>query len=103
MRRSVVLAMTILLLCGTAHAQGPDHPQPDSFRIEWARRQPWMRPGVDGYVYNDSVWRVSNVRLRVRVVDGSGGVVRESYTWVLGDVTSGGRSFFVLPVIAVDE
>lgn len=103
MRRSVLLASLALLLGGPAHAQEPGSPQPQAFRIEWARQPPTMRPGVEGYVYNDSRWRVTNVRLRVRVTDASGRVVRESVAGVWGNVTPHGRAFFKLPPLAGHE
>jgi hypothetical protein len=103
MRRSVLLALTALLCGAPAHAQEPGGPQPQSFRIEWARLPPTMRPGVEGYVYNDSRWRVTNVRLRVQVLDGSGRVVRESVAAVWGNVVPHGRAFFKLPPLADHE
>jgi len=62
-----------------------------------------MRPGVDGYLYNDSRWRVTNVRVRAQVVDGSGSVLRESVVSVFGNAVPGARTFFVLPPIREAE
>ena len=67
MRQTLPLTLALLLLGAAAHAQESGRPQPQSFRIEWARLPPTMRPGVEGYVYNDSSWRVTNVRLRAQV------------------------------------
>jgi hypothetical protein len=91
------LALLVLLASApSAHAQGP-HPILESFRIEWERRTDnWRRPGVDGYVYNDSTYRIGNVRLRVEILDGSNAVVGERFAWVFGDVTPGGRAYFTL-------
>src|SRR6266705_2415720 len=75
LRRALLLTLATLLVSARGHAQG-DRPTPDSFRIEWARRPTWMRPGTDGYLYNDSRWRLTNVRVRAQVVDGGGRVVR---------------------------
>ena len=58
-----------------------------------------MRPGVDGYIYNESRWRVTNVRVRAQVVDGSGSVLRETVVSVFGNAVPGTRTFFVLPPI----
>lgn len=99
--RALLFVLATLLVGASAHAQ--DRPAPDSFRIEWARRPPWMRPGADGYLYNDSRWRVTNVRVRARVVDGSGRVVRESVVSVFGNAVPGARTFFVLPPLADAE
>ena len=101
-RRGVLVAAAIFLLSPGAHAQSPA-PSPESFRLEWARRPGWMRPGVDGYLYNDSRWRVTNVRVRAKVVDGSGSVLRESVVSVFGNAVPGARTFFVLPPIREAE
>jgi hypothetical protein len=103
MRPTALLALTLLLLGAAAHAQDSSRPQPHSFRTEWARLPPTFRPGVEGYVYNDSRWRVTNVVLRAQVVDGSGRVVRESFASVWGNVVPGGRAFFKLSPIADGE
>ena len=95
--------MVTLFVIASAHAQSPGRPAPESFRIEWTRRPGWMRPGVDGYIYNESRWRVTNVRVRAVVVDGSGGVVRETLVSVFGNAVPGTRTFFVLPPIAESE
>jgi hypothetical protein len=62
-----------------------------------------MRPGVDGYIYNDSRWRVTNIRVRAVVVDAAGTVVRESVVSVWGNAVPGTRTFFVLPAIGEDQ
>ena len=102
-RRVLLLVMTTLLVVTSAHAQGPGRPSPESFRIEWTRRPAWMRPGVDGYLYNDSRWRVTNVRVRAQVVSAAGGTVRETVVSVYGNSVPGARAFFVLPGIAEGE
>ena len=103
MRRcALLLALATLLVNASSHAQG-DRPTAESFRIEWTRRPAWMRPGTDGYLYNDSRWRLTNVRVRAQVVDGSGRVVRESMVSVFGNAVPGTRTFFVLPALADGE
>jgi hypothetical protein len=98
--RALLIAVTALLVvAAVAGAQSPGRPTPESFRIEWERRSPSMRPGVDGYIYNDSRWRVTNVRVRAVVVDAAGATVRESVVSVWGNAVPGTRTFFVLPAI----
>ena len=100
MRRSVLLiVVATLVAAASVRAQMPDRPTPESFRIEWVRRSPSMRPGVDGYIHNDSRWRVTNVRVRAVVVDAAGTTVRESLVSVWGNCVPGTRTFFVLPSI----
>lgn len=102
-RPAVLGSLALVLLGATAHAQDARRPEPHSFRIEWARLPPSMRPGVEGYVYNDSRWRVTNVQLRAQVLDGSGHVVRESVASVWGNVVPRGRAFFRLSPLAAGE
>jgi len=104
MRRGTLLvAVTIFVVAAIAEAQAPGRPTPESFRIEWVRRPPSMRPGVDGYIYNESRWRVTNIRIRAVVVDAAGTTVRESTVSVWGNAVPGTRTFFVLPSIGEGE
>ena len=101
MRQGALLIAVAALVAAAAvaQAQGPGRPTSESFRIEWVRRPPSMRPGVDGYIYNDSRWRVTNIRVRAVVVDAAGTVVRESVVSVWGNAVPGTRTFFVLPAL----
>ena len=105
MRQSALLiAVTALVIAAAvAQAQSPGRPTAESFRFEWVRHSPSMRPGVDGYIYNDSRWRVTNLRIRAVVVDGAGAKVRESVASVWGNAVPGTRTFFVLPAIGEGE
>ncbi len=104
MRQGVLLiAVVALVATAVAQAQSPGRPTSESFRIEWARRPPSMRPGVDGYIYNESRWRVTNLRVRAVVVDAAGTVVRESVVSVWGNAVPGARTFFVLPALREGE
>jgi len=97
---ALLIAVTALLaVAAVAGAQSSGRPTSESFRIEWVRRPPSMRPGVDGYIYNDSRWRVTNLRVRAVVVDAAGSTVRETVVSVWGNAVPGTRTFFVLPAI----
>jgi hypothetical protein len=103
-RRALLIAAAALVVAAaTAQAQAPGRPTSESFRIEWARRPPSMRPGCDGYLYNDSRWRVTNIRIRAVVVDAAGATVRESTVSVWGNAVPGTRTFFTLPSIGEGE
>jgi hypothetical protein len=103
-RRALLIAMAALVAAAAiAQAQAPGRPTTESFLIEWVRRPPSMRPGVDGYIYNDSRWRVTNIRVRAVVVDAAGTRVRESIVSVWGNAVPGTRTFFVLPSIGEGE
>jgi hypothetical protein len=74
-------------------------PAGSAFRVEWnVPPLPPSRAKLEGYVYNDSLYRVTNVRLRVVALDGSGDAEGETWGWVFGDVPAGGRAYFALPL-----
>jgi len=103
-RRALLIAAAAFVVAAvSAQAQPPGRPTAESFRIEWVRRPPSMRPGVDGYIHNDSRWRVTNLRIRAVVVDAAGTVVRESVVSVWGNSVPGTRTFFTLPSIGEGE
>jgi hypothetical protein len=95
--KATLLGVVLLgLWSATAHAQGLV--PLESFRVEWtARTESWVKPGVDGYVYNNSVYRVSNVRLRVETLDAANQRISERFSWVYGNIDARGRGYFVLP------
>ena len=43
---------------------------------------------------------MTDVRLRVEVLDGGGAVVADSFGWVMGDVPAAGTGYFVVPLTA---
>ena len=49
-------------------------------------------------MYNEGLRWLSNVRIRVEVLDTDGTAVEEALGWVFGDLTPGGRGYFVVPV-----
>ncbi len=72
-------------------------PAEAGFHVESAPH-PFGGPAVAGYVYNEGLRWLSNVRLRVEVLDTDGTAVEEALGWVFGDLTPGGRGYFVVPV-----
>ena len=103
MSRRVLLLALAMVLAGTSSYAQSDRPTADSFRLEWSRRPGWMRPGTDGFLYNDSRWRVTNVRVQARALDGSGRLVRETVVSVFGNSVPGVRTFFALPALGEGE
>jgi hypothetical protein len=97
--KATVLAAALLLGLLTAsvvRAQGPV--SLESFHVEWTTRtDAWVKPGIDGYVYNNSIYRVSNVRLRVETLDQANQPISERFSWVYGNIDARGRGHFVLP------
>jgi hypothetical protein len=69
-----------------------------SLRVQWEADPP--REGVQavcGAVFNDGALSAQHVRLLVEQLDGAGNVVLRRDLEVLGEVPSGGRSYFCVP------
>jgi hypothetical protein len=64
-------------------------------RVEWEPVSDTLGPPrLTGHIYNDSVYRISSVRLRVQTVNASNDVVNESLAWVYVSVPARGREYF---------
>ena len=96
--RLLIPGILVLLVGGLAHAQGVK-PLPASFRVEWERRTgALLRPAIEGYVYNDSEYRIGNVLLRIEILDDSGRQLGRKTAWFHGVIDAYARGYFVLPV-----
>jgi hypothetical protein len=59
------------VLVSAATAQ-PHADVAQSLRVEWQRTtEVSRRPGIEGYVYNDSPYQIGNLRLRLEILDAS--------------------------------
>jgi hypothetical protein len=93
--------LAVLLAAADASAQRVD---PQTLQVEWKRRtDAWVRPGLEGWVYNPSTYRIGSVRLRLQKLDDANQVVSERHTWVYGHVPAGGRTQFVIPLEPQDN
>src|SRR5213080_1885415 len=83
------VALAVLGLTDSATAQALHTQVANSLRVEWQRTTSLGgRPAIEGYVYNDSQFRIGGVRLRVEILDGSNQVVGETFGWVYGNISS---------------
>ncbi len=98
-RALLVVATLVLGAAAPAMAQSPAVPYADSLRPEWTV-EPARAGGarVVGYLYNGNIKDAANVWLRVDRVGADGSVAGTYRRRVVGDVFSGGRSFFDVPV-----
>jgi hypothetical protein len=95
----LTLAMVTAILAPTVvTAQTSTTSTQGEFRFDLEEASSHRGHGVEGYVYNGSQWRITNVRLRVESVDPNGAVTNEASGWVVGDVKAGGRAYFYVPV-----
>ena len=96
--------LVVLGLIGSAGAQSLQTQVANSLRVEWKRAVSLGgRPVIEGYVYNDSAYRIGGVRLRVEILDPSNQVVGEVFGWVYGDIASRGRWSFSMPPPAAGD
>ena len=97
-----VFALTCALLLGAAAgaaAQGSGVLYADSLRPEWTVEPTRTgRAQVVGYLHNSNIKDAANVWLRVDQLGPDGAVAGSYRRRVVGDVLSGGRSVFAVPV-----
>jgi hypothetical protein len=97
-----VLTPMVAVLLGAASgaaAQSPAVPYADSLRSEWTVEPTRAgRAQVVGYLHNDNIKDAANVWLRVDQLGADGAVAGSYRRRVVGDVLSGGRSLFAVPV-----
>ena len=88
-----LLAVLAIALPAMAQSRGP------VFRVEPEKRTDHTRPGfVTGWLYNDGQGVAGLVRMKVEMLDDSGKVVAEHVGWAYGNVSPGGRAYFMIPV-----
>ena len=96
------IALTCALLPGAvagAAAQGPGIPYADTLRPEWSVEPTRAgRAQVVGYLHNSNIKDAANVWVRVDQLGADGAVAGSYRRRVVGDVLSGGRSLFTVPV-----
>src|SRR5437762_11063931 len=87
---AICLALLVTLV-GLVSAQTLESRVADALRVQWGRVD--SRPGIEGYVYNDSSYRIGLVRLRVLTRDESGHTPAEMLAWEVGRASCRGREW----------
>lgn len=100
MKSGLAVVLMVLALVTAVGAQPAGEPGSSEFRVVWqAETSRTLGPVVQGSVYNDSIYSVRYVQLRIQCLDGS--TVREQvYKFVLGDIAPGSRGIFTARVPA---
>ena len=95
-----VLAMVLAVVSpATSGAQNFGRPSDQWFRVSWEPRRHGAAPALEGYVYNEWVFWVSDVRLRVEGLDAESRPVGETFVWTSRSIAPGDRAYFVSPVV----
>jgi len=96
------LAVVLLGVVTSAPAwAGPADLDGPPFRVEWSASETSTGVRLQGWVYNDSRYTVTNVRLHIESMDGEGRATAQTFRWVFGDVPAGGRTDFAVPELPV--
>ena len=103
MLRSMLLAAILVVMTCAAMPASAQTPPPGFrgpvFRVEPETRSEHRRTGfVTGWVYNDGQGVAGLVRMKVLMLDPAGTVVSEHVGWAYGNVTAGGRAYFMIPI-----
>lgn len=98
--RSLILSVVVVLgAAGLVRAQEPVVPHADALRAEWTVEPARGGRGqVVGYLHNRNTKEAVNVWVRVDQLGADGAVAGSYRRLVMGDVPSGGRSLFQVPV-----
>lgn len=89
---STAAAFVAMFLATAAEAQGLA-PAGPGFQVESAPRSSG-KPALEGYLYNEGSAWLSDVRVRVEVLDADWKVVEEALGWVTGTLGPRGRGYF---------
>jgi hypothetical protein len=65
------------------------------FRVSWAPPTDGVVSSIKGSVFNDSPYRVTDVRLQIEGLDPDRQPVGRTLAWAMGDIAPGGETFFV--------
>lgn len=89
------------MAAGAASAQAVDPKVAEALRVEWQKVDD--RPGIEGYVYNDSTYRIGLVRLAILSREAPSQTPTPSLAWVYGNVPARGRWYFRVRLPATRE
>lgn len=98
MIRSALLSACVLAAVAAAPGPGIAQGPAPSLRVQWEADPPRGDiQAVCGEVFNDGTLAAQHVRLLVEELDGGGRVINRRDLEVLGEVPSGGKSYFCVP------
>jgi len=96
--RALALGLGFILLTTTAWGQTGQTGEGAAqrwFRVSWAPPTEGVVSSIKGSVFNDSPYRVTDVRLQVEGLDPDRQPVGRTLVWAFGDIAPGGETSFV--------
>jgi hypothetical protein len=97
--KAAVFALTLMLAATVAWGQEQRPPETDAFRVSWQSERDPVASRIEGIVHNESVLRVTDVRVRIEGVDAASQPVGLAFAWAVGDIEPGGDTSFVFDAI----
>jgi hypothetical protein len=95
----MALGVLVGLLVAAGVGSQQTLPAGEGFRAEVEPDQLGRRgPAIVGWLYNERDVSVTNVRVRVEVLDGAGQPLGSGEAYVYGSVPARGRAYFFVPV-----
>jgi len=96
--RALAFGLGFVLLTTTAWGQtGQTSEQAAQrwFQVRWAPPTAGVVSSIKGSVFNDSPYRVTDVRLQVEGLDADRHSIGRTLVWAFGDIAPGGETSFV--------
>jgi len=96
--RALAFALGLVLLTMPAWGQARQTGEQAAqrwFRVSWAPPTEGVVSSIKGSVFNDSPYRVTDVRLQVEGLDPDRQPVGQTLVWAFGDIAPGGETSFV--------
>ena len=96
--RALAFALGLVLLTMPAWGQAGQTGEQAAqrwFRVSWAPPTEGVVSSIKGSVFNDSPYRVTDVRLQVEGLDPDRQPVGHLLVWAFGDIAPGGETSFV--------
>jgi hypothetical protein len=94
MGRSLTFGLGLILLATGAWGQTGDLPAQRWFRVSWSPLTGSTVSTIKGNVFNDSPYRVTDVRLQIEGLDAERHPVGRRLAWAFGDIVPGGETSF---------
>lgn len=102
---AVAAALLVAVLLAASSSAQDATPSGTFLRVQWhviELPEP-VHIKLEGYVYNDSPIRVTDVRLHVVERDSAARAVGEAWGWVFGDVPARDSAYFAIPLETVAD